>query len=740
MMLRPRFHHQSKAASAGATAPSQPSGATTTQTSTSQAAANSMVPVYDFYSGLPKKPSPFLQQTVARFEKYLSECRHIHQYIESMRTAYLADQRRRGDENDPLVSLRYRFQELQQDQEQALGLNHINFLILLLVSKTSSHLPSAAYNFVSKIESSLVKYIDMTTVHIKQIGGNQGVVIQRTEFSSSSCWFFPPELLVESVDDGECSVSSPSHLDDRHCLANIIGDLMFLLAVNSRYAQHLAGNTLVAISEFLLTSLKLKSANWSVVAAIFQVLRNIQKYLKQDFDYKIMKAYIDSVSSLILNLPWDILREIYAGHNTEALQGSAKDVLVQTEAVKSEEITVFFGNFIQFLCSLVTQSSCLDDGVAFTPVISKIINLVPKLTAWCHTELQSLHHVRISHYFRHKVLMLMIKLSSSSHVDQTIHVTWIHLVRKYFEDLLLQPISGGKFDEDDFLEGSPFCTSIFDPGKQNMLSRHLQRLTVFLFLKCSLNLVSMKGSPDEPQRAYENLKHNCTNDLNLDSECRSESLGLIKLHEWLQAHVPADILVNDELYFDRCVRFTLSFLQLFMHEDDILFEMLLQLFRVPFHPDRRFIKDEPLAEVENHITFLASDLFNPIHLFHLFLAEIHYDHQVLLDYLISKDTGSSCAEYLLRSLRIVCNSWSLFVEFPGVEEGLGQLSPKRQKVMEDCTAFKGVLSPTSLKDGGRNYRQPFVAARDCLVSLKTSINSLNQKNLFPYNPQVLLRR
>lgn len=78
---------------------------------------------------------------------------------------------------------------------------------------------------------------------------------------------------------------------------------------------------------------------------------------------------------------------------------------------------------------------------------------------------------------------------------------------------------------------------------------------------------------------------------------------------------------------------------------------------------------------------LAADVFNPIHLFHLFLAEvplqrrkispksffylrkssfiscckvsvsllqISYDHQVLLDYLISKDTGSICAEYLLR--------------------------------------------------------------------------------------------
>ncbi|KAI3452075.1 hypothetical protein Pfo_008740 [Paulownia fortunei] len=151
MMLRPRFLHQNKAALAGATVPSQPSGATTTQTSSSQHAANSMVPVLDFYSGLPKKPSPFLQQTVARFEKYLSECRQwieeleqlllidseknsfnpsssllqslpkvlanvhdffvhvaakvesIHQYIESMRTAYLADQRRRGDGNDPFL-------------------------------------------------------------------------------------------------------------------------------------------------------------------------------------------------------------------------------------------------------------------------------------------------------------------------------------------------------------------------------------------------------------------------------------------------------------------------------------------------------------------------------------------------------------------------------------------------------------------------------------------------------------
>lgn len=149
MILRPRFHHPSGGASS-ATAPSQTPGATTPSLN-SQPPATSMVPVFDFYSGLPKKPSPFLQQTILRFEKYIGECHQwiqeleqlllleseknassngssllqslpkvmtnvhdffvhvaakvesIHQYMESMKTAYLADQRRRGEVNDPFL-------------------------------------------------------------------------------------------------------------------------------------------------------------------------------------------------------------------------------------------------------------------------------------------------------------------------------------------------------------------------------------------------------------------------------------------------------------------------------------------------------------------------------------------------------------------------------------------------------------------------------------------------------------
>ncbi|XLU62744.1 hypothetical protein S245_021953, partial [Arachis hypogaea] len=50
-----------------------------------------------------------------------------------------------------------------------------------------------------------------------------------------------------------------------------------------------------------------------------------------------------------------------------------------------------------------------------------------------------------------------------------------------------------------------------------------------------------------------------------------------------------------------------------------------------------------------------------LHLFHLFLSEIHYDYHVLLDYLISKDIGINCAKYLLR---IFVATWNVAGKSP----------------------------------------------------------------------------
>jgi len=95
MILRPRFHHPS-GGSSSATAPSQTPGVTMAPGSSGQPINASIVPVFDFYSGLPKKPSPFLQQTILRFEKYLGEC---HQWIEELEQLLLLDSERNASSN-----------------------------------------------------------------------------------------------------------------------------------------------------------------------------------------------------------------------------------------------------------------------------------------------------------------------------------------------------------------------------------------------------------------------------------------------------------------------------------------------------------------------------------------------------------------------------------------------------------------------------------------------------------------
>ncbi|KAF3513505.1 hypothetical protein F2Q69_00008866 [Brassica cretica] len=155
MMLQPRFRRSKPGGgrgggavvvSGGDSQQPQPQGVNSAPASSGEQQA---VQVSYFYRGIPKKPTAFLLQTVVRFEKYLGECRqwveeleqllalysdkynrhvlvleslpkvmsnvhaffvhvaakveNVHQYIESLRTAYLADQRRRGECNDPFL-------------------------------------------------------------------------------------------------------------------------------------------------------------------------------------------------------------------------------------------------------------------------------------------------------------------------------------------------------------------------------------------------------------------------------------------------------------------------------------------------------------------------------------------------------------------------------------------------------------------------------------------------------------
>ncbi|CAL5324717.1 unnamed protein product [Camellia sinensis] len=419
-----------------------------------------------------------------------------------------------------------------------------------------------------------------------------------------------------------------------------------------------------------------------LLACIIRVLRNILKCLKQDIDDQLLKVYLNSISYCLASVPWDSMDEVHVGRNGDALRKSSEDAF-HTKAVELESSIVFRGTLVQLFCSLLNQSGWMEAaGGALNkhPVICEISNLIPRLLTWCLCDGDS-NNMCMSVYFRHKML----------------------LMHEYFEDLLMQPMTQLESDQEDILEGSPFLVSVSDARIHNVTSRHLQR------------------DKTADQCGCANLKSCLKSDSSSDLECYSRKKGLSELYGCLQGHLPAEMFIGCKFYSERCTSFSLSFLRLFIHEDDILFEVLLQLFHVSFGGKQ----------------------------------QLHHDHQVLLDYLISKDTGAKAAEYLLSSPCVLyvirgTHLWNF--------QQKGKLQMKR-KVLVDDSLIEGHLTSSSMKSKGirlslgkqcqkdlmrgskhcRTTRLPFGNAKDCLLSLKKSLQNLHKKSLFPYNPQVLLQ-
>ncbi|KAF5451363.1 hypothetical protein F2P56_026476 [Juglans regia] len=610
---------------------------------------------------------------------------------------------------------------------------------------------------------------------------------------------------VESASSGACSCSCSAHSENDHCLAKIVADLVVLLTFESQYVRHLAGNAISFVSKFLAASEgewdrfihflcvcmelaianalsfpsvtstteaedsnhdslnlyaavnpRLKKADFSTVTGIIQVLRNILKYLKQDADDHLLEVFLDSVDSCLSNVRWDLLDEIYEGINRGTQKSSSADASYLRNINGLEPRVMFLGMFLQLLCSLVDQIDFMEaasGSIDKHPIHLKIVNLVPKFLYWCLGKQGDYANACIPQYFRHKLLVLMIRLSSQIHLECSILVSWLQLLYTYFQELLWQPITQPESCQDECLEGSPFLLSVSDGEMRALHSRHIQRQAIFLFIKYSFSLISPKADTD---KQCECITPNSGLTLTLDLDCCCRKEGLLALSKWFQGHLLAETFLDHELYFERCITFTSSFLQLFLHEDDMLFKMLLQLLGVPFFPEQQGKGN--FQDAEEDTLFHVSNLFNPIHLFHLFLLELHYDHQVLLDYLISKDTGISCAEYLLRCLRMICDSWCLFVEFSLDGKGINQSSYKKRKVTLGGSKFLANVTPRLVQNnetctsvekeckrddqyGHKKYiTQPFEEAKECLLSLRNSVESLHEKNLFPYNPKVLLKR
>ncbi|WOH10060.1 hypothetical protein DCAR_0729521 [Daucus carota subsp. sativus] len=611
------------------------------------------------------------------------------------------------------------------------------------------------------------------------------------------------KLWTEEYDDSDSDTDAKEtdHTvctdEDHHCLTKIVIELVSLLEVKNIYVQHIAGNILVVISKFLAASgscydkyvyllalclelstcnclqtlepstrfdeshsnlsasflvLKqsLKSASWYTAAGVISVLRNMLKHLKMECDDQLLKGYLNSVRSCILNIPWNVFEEVSLGE----MYLQHEDALNRNKLQNLPSLTLFNGNLVQFFCSLAAHGSASETSAAYMneqPVACIIGNVMPKILGWCLRK-QDHNNTRTSQYLRHKILKLMVRLTYQMHLQCEVLVSWLNIIGKYFQDLLAEPLTRVENNMGDSLEGSPFLIS-FSKDNKGISDHHLQRLAVFLFLRCSLSLVCQRDGTDERCVCdEEKLNHSCCN----------RRQGILGLYQWLRGHIAQDMFADNDIYIQKCTSFSLSFLQLFMHEDDILFKVLLQLFTVPLSvkPVSRGSITLQKVEDEDNMYRHISDLLNPICLFHLFLAELLYDYQVLLDYLISKDTGASSAEYLLRCLRAVCDSWISFVEFSWDEEVTNYTKFKKRKVLVDVLDLEGGESSVQRETDDSSLsltkrcmrkdvytsrqhqttRPPFERAMECLLSLKSSLLNLHRKKLFPYNPDVLLRR
>ncbi|ESW27970.1 hypothetical protein PHAVU_003G248400 [Phaseolus vulgaris] len=621
---------------------------------------------------------------------------------------------------------------------------------------------------------------------------------------------FDSRAEVKRAPNEELLCGSNQHSSVDQCLPRIVSEMMVLLTVKSEFVQHVAVNALALTSQFVHTTgnnwagfinflccwlempitkmiscssgssfgtensefdcsdveflmqYGIKNFDWSTLAGVVRVLRVICKYLEEDYDDGLVKVYHDSVNSCLLKMPWDLLDKYWSCEfGSKKTSSSINQVHLNMFSVM-EPVMNFLGTFLQFLCSLVDRNDLVEtdcDSIDKHPLFVTVVNFVPRLAKWCLSKQEDNADTGIINYLNHKLLILMIRLGSLTGLDHRIRFSWIELLHNYFEEFLQLPLTQFHSDQINCLEGSPFLLSLSD-GKASLThSDHLQRQAVYLLLACSFSLISQRG---------ENANHcNCstlcscfpTNPYS-EHDCFCMRKGFLELYKWIQGHLPTAISINHENYLEICMNFMSSFVKLYLREDDLLFEVLLLLFSISSCLQQQSErKDAVYQDVMKDFPLALSDIFKPVYLFHLFLCEIHYDHQVLLDYLISKDTGISCAKYLLRCLHLICNSWKLFVEFPLFGEILDQSSCKRRKIVGDgvqLLAADGM--PTSVDNSGstmlhiKNYKEdsgsgfkcynikPFKKAAECLLSLNNSVYNLHQKKLFPYNPEVLLKR
>lgn len=109
-----------------------------------------------------------------------------------------------------------------------------------------------------------------------------------------------------------------------------------------------------------------------------------------------------------------------------------------------------------------------------------------------------------------------------------------------------------------------------------------------------------------------------------------------------------------------------------------------------------------------------------------------------------------------RCLRVIFQSWQIFVDYTIPKNLINESYHKRQRISTDEDNLRGEEQPSSSvsfvtdeyiprKHKSRSLSNsvnlhPFGNAKECILLLKKTLEDLHRKDLFPYNPKPLLRR
>ncbi|KAG6571428.1 hypothetical protein SDJN03_30343, partial [Cucurbita argyrosperma subsp. sororia] len=488
-------------------------------------------------------------------------------------------------------------------------------------------------------------------------------------------------LISHEKSSDECDQSFGRH----HCMAKIISELVLLLAFANQYVRHLVGNVLTAVTKFVF--LTGSTRHW------YELVHSLCFCMEL-----VLARFISSPAPSITGC-WHY--SSFAKY-LEILEARA-DTLHRKQGLKF----LFLGHFVQFLCSLAEPSDFEEaSGGSLTthPLLGTIVNLIPNLFDWCLNYQVDHFDGCLSRYFSHKLLILMIRLSFSCHLQCSTLVLWLQLCRNRFQNLLLLPKLELESSSDTSLEDSPLTVSYFGE-ERSPCSMHLRRLAIFLFLRCSLSFICKQ--PTEKYDASIALKSQLMCTTNLESKCdgcNCSKKAILELYKWLQGNLPTNNFLDTKMYATNCIKFASSFLQLYMHE-------------------------------------------------------LNYDHEMLLDYLMSKDSGTYCLEYLLRCLHIINDSRHAPEDLSTEWDVTTHSSCKRRKVLLDSSTIPDellssspnqrngtLLSSVDAKNCDYSYKpqrfwvKALKKSKNCLQSLKRSLENLHREDLFPYNPEVLIKR